>query len=398
MSLETEIKEAFERHAGDPLPAGDTWDGIERRIQRSHRTRMILAGAGTAIAIVAVVLAVPRLGGNKAAEPVNPGPNPTATTRASAPMTVTAKIAVPASSLAAGPDAIWAVQRPEVETDPGKLVRIDPQTNEPGASIDVGIAPSSVAADANAVWVANGPFAGVAAPYPMTNSVMRVDPLTNKVVATIRVSEPQDVALGFGAVWVTSGHGADHQSSLVRIDPVTNTVTADIALGNDEGNPAYVAIGGTSVWVSMQSGAEQTTVYRIDPSTNKTLPPPIVIAAAQGSAPIAYGEGATWVARPGLTSASALSRIDPATGVVLGTIVLPDAAPVGLDTVTTGGGYVWAGSARGYLWRVDPRVNAPYGDPMLIGDAPPVPATDEVYAFGSVWVGAGDGKIWRIEP
>jgi len=77
MSLETEIKEAFERHAGDALPAGDTWTGIERRIQRSHRTRAILAGAGAAIAIAAVVLAVPRIG-NKPTGPITPGPVSTA--------------------------------------------------------------------------------------------------------------------------------------------------------------------------------------------------------------------------------------------------------------------------------------------------------------------------------
>ena len=51
-----------------------------------------------------------------------------------------------------------------------------------------------LAADAKAVWVADG----------LAGAVSRVDPATNRVVATISVgNEPGGVALSGSSVWVT---------------------------------------------------------------------------------------------------------------------------------------------------------------------------------------------------
>jgi hypothetical protein len=551
MSLETEIKEAFERHAGDALPAGDTWNGIERRIQRSHRTRAILAGAGAAIAIAAVVLAVPRIG-NKPAEPVNPGPVPTAgwktyenpqrgyrllypgdwrqselsgglvqfvapdglrapgaapntvelfglsiqvvsrpydqlpaakagehrssgtlgghaftrlervengarfvmvsinwpapacpfgapCPRTSStlrtlivtitspdeaswkrydptaeqmlrtlgpfgsssvtPLAVTAKIAVPGFAFATSDDALWTITRAEREGDPGSLVRIDPQRNEKASSIEIGVWPTALAISGNDVWVANGSEAGVATPYPQSNSVMRIDAQTGRVLATIRVDDPQDIAVDGTNVWII-GRSASAQvrAALYRIDTSANRLDSGVDLPGTA-DEARLAVSDGLVWIAeTEAGTDTTQLYRFDPHapgdfTTYTVP------GSGGTIPtVTVGHGSVWVTTSGANSASALARLDPSTGKITARIVLPDAAPVGLLAVTSGPDDVYATSARGYLWRVDPQVNAPRGDPMLIGDAPPVPATDVVYAFGSVWVGAGDGKIWRIHP
>jgi streptogramin lyase len=71
----------------------------------------------------------------------------------------------------------------------------------------------------DAVWVTN----------PNEGTVTRMDPVTNRVAATIRIAKayPVDVVTGNGAVWVVS----DQQVLwMFKINPRTNTVTARIPL------------------------------------------------------------------------------------------------------------------------------------------------------------------------
>jgi YVTN family beta-propeller protein len=61
-------------------------------------------------------------------------------------------------------------------------------------SIRVGDGPVDVAVGADGVWVANS----------RDGTVSRIDPRSNKVIATIRIgSSPQGIAVGAGAVWVS---------------------------------------------------------------------------------------------------------------------------------------------------------------------------------------------------
>lgn len=557
MSLETEIREAFERHAGEARPRPEAWVEVEQAIGRSHRRRMLVASLGTAATIAIVAMLVPRITSDGPNPPIVPGPvntvgwvtfestdgyrlnhpsnwsgkrdgqtdvttfvpddvarddgkplfsldlavksgdyeealifqrkapefqvttgrleggyayvrvehrrdgnvsigysidwttplcplgapcprpaegsildvtisastpvtweryGPTAerivqTIRAIPPSqpgatpTVIAKIPVGAMDLAVAQDTVWALQRAEVQGEPGRLVRIDPRSNRPDASVEIGVSPTAVAADADAVWVANGVTEGYAAPFPSMNSVMRVDPRTMRVVATIRVRSPLDVAVGTrGTLWVTAaGESNGSGITLLRIDPETNEIFDRITLpGSDEF--AHIAIGQTSqdgrpeVWVTTVPGSssDRTLLHRVDAS-NKLLRT-IEIPAGEGPAPLAVGLGSIWVAVPGSTSANALARIDPVTERVVATVTLPDAAPIGIASVTTGEGYVWATGGRGSLWRVDPRTNSPLGDPLVIGDDPPVAAGGLVYGINSLWVASGDMKIWRLEP
>lgn len=78
MSLDQDLKGAFERHASDISPEPGTWSGVERRIRRSHRIRASLATAGGAVAVIAMALAVPALVRNRTAAPpfANEGPTP----------------------------------------------------------------------------------------------------------------------------------------------------------------------------------------------------------------------------------------------------------------------------------------------------------------------------------
>ena len=80
------------------------------------------------------------------------------------------------------------------------------------ATIPVGLAPKGVLATGSAVWVAD----------THDGKVFRIDPATNKIVATITVgptgnSGPNWLGSGFGSIWVSVPNAA----SIVRIDPIT---------------------------------------------------------------------------------------------------------------------------------------------------------------------------------
>jgi len=86
-------------------------------------------------------------------------------------------------------------------------------------------------------------------------TVTRIDPNTNKAVATIETGAPKagDIAVGEGAVWVSS-----FDFPLTRIEPDTNTVTQQ---WEGRGGDAVRAAFG-SVWLS---GLKEGFIWRIDP-------------------------------------------------------------------------------------------------------------------------------------
>jgi len=147
--------------------------------------------------------------------------------------------------LAVTGDAVWAT-----ELVAGTVTRIDPSANRVVATIRTGGRPVHVAADERSVWVA----------YPLDTLVRRIDPLTNTVAGTVRVAQPQGVAIGFGSVWVPSQRARE----VLRFDPRAGLTTARAA-GRIPvaGEPAFIAVGRTSVWV----GGHDRTVQRIDPAT-----------------------------------------------------------------------------------------------------------------------------------
>jgi YVTN family beta-propeller protein len=75
------------------------------------------------------------------------------------------------------------------------------------ATIKVGVQPTDIAIGEGAVWVANS----------NGNSVSRIDPKTNAVVATIKLKgrNTSSITTGYGAVWV----GEAATNSIARIDP-----------------------------------------------------------------------------------------------------------------------------------------------------------------------------------
>lgn len=254
-------------------------------------------------------------------------------------------------------------------------------------------------------------------------AIVRVDPATNQVIASILL--PGRVCQGFtvtdDAVWACVTDGA------VRIDPETNAIDGEVAF---ETGAAFglLAFGGGSVWALGAEGGVVNQLVRIDPTamTATTIP------LGHGSSTLAYGFDAVWVAAP---QDGLILRIDPGTAEVTehsADLARPHQLKVGPDSlwVTLQGaeemapdeptviridpadGSVLAeiatGAAPGYLWadtdavwvcardlflaRIDPATN----EVVETFTGPPSTCAVTV-AFDSVWATAGNAlKVYRL--
>ena len=173
-------------------------------------------------------------------------------------------------------------------------------------------------------------------------SVSRIDPDTNRVVATIRVgpkvaccSEHFSLIAAYGAVWV----GIPNENRIVHLDPAANRVVASVKLPYPP--CAFLAADSDALWST--GGGCADMVARIDPEMKKVTakldePHPVGLALAFGS---------VWVA---VLGSSNVDQIDPRTGRLVARL------PVG-------------------------------GTPVRLA-----------VGFGSVWVNDDDGRVLRIQP
>ena len=114
-------------------------------------------------------------------------------------------------------------------------VRVPMTALKPEAVFDVPGAPDWIAID-ESVWISNFP----------KNTVARLDPKTNKVIAMIPVGNKpcSGLATGFGSLWVP----LCGDQALVRVDLKEGKVTATIPIGiaHSEGG---LAQGAGSIWL-----------------------------------------------------------------------------------------------------------------------------------------------------
>jgi DNA-binding SARP family transcriptional activator/ABC-type transport system substrate-binding protein/DNA-binding beta-propeller fold protein YncE len=155
----------------------------------------------------------------------------------------------------------------------GLLTRLDAAT---GRKLDRGIEPASspttVAADANAVWTADA-YAAL---------VSRVDPATG-VVQPIRVAEGvTDIALTGDAAWVTQAL----DDSLARIDASTGALRDRVPVGR---RPVGVTVGAGAVWVANSGDG---TVSRVDPRSGRVTDTIEIGASPQD---LLFADGRLWV-------------------------------------------------------------------------------------------------------
>jgi len=256
--------------------------------------------------------------------------------------------------------------RPGVKT-PG--VRVPITALKPDAVFEVPGAPDWIAID-ESVWISNEP----------RNTVARLDPKTNKVVALIEVGKApcSGLTTGFGSLWVP----LCGDQALARVDLKEGRVTATIpiGIGDSEGG---LAAGAGSIWLITD---KKGTLARIDPATNKVV---AEIQVPAGSFTVAFGEGAVWVTG---TQSNVLTRINPETNLVVETI------PVGKSPrfLAAGGGFVWTlNQGDGNVSKVDPKTNK-LVETIEVGV--PGPGGEIAFGEGSVWVTSFEFPISRIDP
>ena len=195
--------------------------------------------------------------------------------------------------------------------------------------------PKAVAGSKGAVWAGKGD----------TQSLVRIDPASNRVVATIPIGiEAWYIAATDADVWVSDWR----TQTVVRVDPATNRVVATIP-GLPNG-PTGIAVTPGGVWVAC---SRDNVIVRIDPATNQ------VAGSVQTDLtplPVTYAYGSVWVRNEMREGTGSVQRIDPGTGRVIASIqVGPDIGRDGLDELAALDGGVWVAGLD--LEKIDPATN-----------------------------------------
>jgi DNA-binding beta-propeller fold protein YncE len=240
--------------------------------------------------------------------------------------------------------------------------------------------PTAIAAGAGGIWVTE-----------TTGIVEELDPATGRVRGTPIPVEgtPLGLAVGAGAVWVACKlEEADGtvSGSVTAIDPSTRRpLGRPIEVGSE---PRDVAIGEGAVWTANFGDG---SVSRIEPGTKKahTYYPRRDADIEGQPADIAVGEGAVWMVQ---SANQTLQRINPTTGKVLFRIPVPRNP----ESVVVGAGAVWVASlSKDTVTKIDPKLNAPSGQPVVVGSHP----DDMAIWQGALYVAAKDeGLVQRIHP
>lgn len=273
------------------------------------------------------------------------------------------------------------------------ILGVDPQSNFEVDRISVpdGKAPYELVAGDGSVWA--GGF----------GSLLRIDPVTRRVtdaggfVGPEGKNYPGGMASGDGAIWLA----AWHEDRVVRFDPVTRSVVATISVPN----PTEMAFGDGSLWVGSceeQGKAPGTApLYRIDAGTNRIAEKIVVPAAGHGCAdyPALDGEFVYVVTAAVERDPTAkLWKIDRTTGrVVRGPVAVPASG-----SLVAHRGVVWVltrnrkGDVESFLTLVDPSTMRVLAR-MSVGQN----AWRIAVGQGSLWVPAMDkGRpvLFRIAP
>lgn len=256
--------------------------------------------------------------------------------------------------VAVGAGSVWVASASE---DSDLVIRVDPETNRVVDRIPLDSPLTSLAFGHGSVWVTS---AG-------RGTLSRIDPQTGEVAAKIDVGgAAMDVAVdeGSGTVWVAAGvyipednsgdssRGGSEYNKLSRVDPATNRVVAEIPIAarEPEGGAQSVAVGKGAVWAQGVRGR----LFKVDPATNEEKSPRETSATSPrtwrstgapcGSRPKSLSERGSTVSTPARRGSS-----PPNTGPIH-----PKEASEGCteswsragDTCGSGAGIGWLGSRR----------------------------------------------------
>ena len=183
-----------------------------------------------------------------------------------------------------------------------------------------------------------------------SDSLQRIDPRTNKLVATIRVGAGADgIATGDGAVFVAS---PDAQT-VSRIDPKSNRI---VKTRSASGASRSIAFGrtpnGPVLWVVSNTSFAACSLSQLDPETLLTNYTPNPTGKDNACGPVATLGGTTWFGG----SSEFLALVDPYTGEAIRTIAAGHISDPEAHGLAMGAGAVWLASPyTEELYRFDRR-------------------------------------------
>ena len=210
--------------------------------------------------------------------------------------------------LAVTDGAIWAVSY-----DTSTLVRIDPVTNTVDASVEVP-GGASVASLPSGLWVAA---------YGDPGHLYKIDPATATIDFTADVGDLCcDLTEGAGLVWAL-----DRAGELIGVGPDSGIVNVRIPVELDLDAHNNVVFAGGWVWVS----SDTTNLFRFDPHTGERTEFDV-----GGGVPFLTRNGLLWGA-----TQTELWAVDTDTGEVVRRVPLPDSEEV--MALTIDGGRAWVG-------------------------------------------------------
>ena len=170
----------------------------------------------------------------------------------------------PTYAVDADDDSVW------IAAGPHHVLRIDPRTNEPSASIDVGQVPIGVALGEEALWVVT-----------TGERALRIEPHTNMATTQVPIGYPVALTAEKRAVWVSDSRG-----QVWRINPDTGTVTQTTPVGR-----RLVGLCGTDGAVFAADNADGTVV-QIDARDGRVVG---VVAVGHAPTDVASRDGIVWV-------------------------------------------------------------------------------------------------------
>jgi len=310
------------------------------------------------------------------------------------------------------------------------------------ASVAVGLRPGTPATGLGAVWI----------PNTGDGTVSRIDPATNRIVATLRIGDadafyqrvcrpygsvhsymvttfhvrrcdlPSSIATGNGLLWVAK----NDTNAILALDPTDGRQVASIPIGV---TPFELRANDQALWVTSY---DDNVVVRIDIRSKQVVQ---TIAQPGGPSGLALDGENVWVA---ISRAGTVARIDARTNQVAATIPVPCSqtcwtAPMPLP-VAVSKGAVWVrNEGIGTMSKIDPVTNtvsatfdvntfngrsgqdaiavAPSGiwlagislqeiDPGANRVAKTIDQAGITlgYGYGSLWVTDVLGRILRIDP
>jgi virginiamycin B lyase len=254
--------------------------------------------------------------------------------------------------------------------EPGlKEIQVPFAELRPSAKFEIGGTADWVLVTDDAVWVA------ATKPY----ALRRIDPQTNRIVATVPLSGEacSGLAYGFGSIWAPV---CGEKPGLARIHVVKNSLLAVLPI-TPAGPEGGIVASADSIWMVTDS---KGTLTRIDPSTNSlrqstSIPP--------GSYNPIFSNGVVWVSG---TESNVITAVDATSGKVL------ESLSVGSKPrfLTSGGGSVWTlNQGDGSISRVDEKTRKLVATVQagILGTG-----GDIAFGVGSVWATVFDVPLTRI--